>query len=73
MQDTPETIADRPTRPMPNKRFSVRVGLAECTVSCQTEQEAVRMARRQLNDEMPQMRDVISGIRDKEFRVDQAK
>jgi len=68
-----ETPAQTVSRPMPNKKFRVRVGLAECTVSCQTEQEAVRIARRQLNDELPGMGDVIKGILDKEFRVDPAE
>ncbi len=52
------------------KRFHVQVGLAECTVRCQSESEAVRMARTQLGERMPQMWDVIQGIADKEFRVD---
>ena len=53
------------------KTYHVRVGLAECTVSCTSEEEAVRMAREHLNKEMPQMTHVIRGILDKEFRVDQ--
>ncbi len=52
------------------KRFHVKVGLAECTVRCQNESEAVRLARTQLGERMPRMWDVIHGIDDKEFRVD---
>ena len=53
------------------KRYRVRVGLAECTVSCRSSEEAVRKARAELNREMPHMVGVIRGIADKEFRVDQ--
>ncbi len=73
MQEMPSVNVDQPTRVMPNKKFHVRVGIAQCTVSCQSEKEAVGLARKQLNDEMPQMREVINGIRDKEFRVDSAE
>ncbi len=52
------------------KRFHVKVGLAECTVTCVSETEAVRMARAELRREHPQMWEVINGISDKEFRVD---
>ncbi len=53
------------------KKYRVQVGLAQCTVSCRSATEAVRLARSQLADEMPQMWDVIQGIAEKEFRVDQ--
>ena len=53
------------------KRFQVRVGLAECTVTCDSPTEAVRMARAELRRKMPQMWEAIYGIADKEFRVDQ--
>ncbi len=50
--------------------YRVQVGLAECTVSGRTEQEAVRKAREKLNRDMPHMATVIGGILDKHFRVD---
>ena len=53
------------------KKFHVRVGLAECTVACETEQEAIRLARETIADEMPQTRVILENILDKEFRVDQ--
>lgn len=53
------------------KKYHVKVGLAECTVSCASEKEAVRLAREKLNQELPHMTGVIRGILDKEFRVDQ--
>ncbi len=55
--------------PDPQHRFHVKVGLAECTVVCGHEDEAVRLARRHLKQEMPQLRGVIDGILDKEFRI----
>ena len=51
--------------------FQVKVGLAECTVTCDSPIEAIRMARAALRREIPQMWEVINGIADKEFRVDQ--
>lgn len=53
------------------KKFHVRVGLAECTVVCGTEQEAVRLARVKIGQEMPKVRTLLHNIHDKEFRVDQ--
>ena len=53
------------------KRYHVQVGMAEYTVSCRSEDEAIRLARENLNKELPHMNNVIRGILDKEFRVDQ--
>ncbi len=54
----------------PTQRYRVQVGLAECTVTCASEQEAVHKARRQLKQEMPHLAQIIRGIQDKDFRVD---
>ncbi|MBN2291024.1 MAG: hypothetical protein JXM70_01285 [Pirellulales bacterium] len=51
--------------------YHVKVGLAECTVSCDSEHEAVKLAKDELRQQMPHMGTIIQGIRDKEFRVDQ--
>jgi hypothetical protein len=51
--------------------YHVRVGLAECTVSCGSKNEAVKMAREELRQQMPHMGTIIQGIRENEFRVDQ--
>ena len=53
------------------KKYRVRVGLAECTVCGTSEDQAIQEARRQLNQEMPRLSGVIRGIKDKESRVDQ--
>ena len=53
-----------------SNKYHVKVGLAEYTVTCQSEQEAVRVARQKLHNEMPHMRTVISNIMDKHIRVD---
>ncbi len=52
------------------RRFHVKVGLAECTICCRDEEDAVRLARRELVRQMPQMRQIVRRIADKEFRVD---
>lgn len=51
--------------------YNVTVGLAQCTVSCDSEHEAVKMAKDELRRQMPHMGTIIEGIRNKEFRVDQ--
>ena len=51
--------------------YHVQVGLAECTVSCGSENEAVKLAKDELCQQMPHMGTIIRGIRDKEFRIDQ--
>jgi len=52
------------------KKYRVQVGLAECTVCGASEDQAIQEARRQLNQEMPKLSEIIRGIKDKEFRVD---
>ncbi len=54
-----------------NKTYHVRLGIAEYTVSCRSEAEAVQEARDKLSHEMPQMASVIGNIMDKHIRVDQ--
>ena len=53
------------------KQYTVKVGLAECKVSSSSEKGAVRQARIQLGRQMPQMWDIIQGMSDKQFRVNQ--
>jgi len=53
------------------RTYHVKVGLAECTVTCQSEQEAVAKARDELRRQMPHMGTIIQGINAREFRVDQ--
>jgi len=52
------------------RRFHVQVGLAEYTLDCESEKEAVHIARQRLCKEMPHMRSVVDGILDRHFRVD---
>ena len=51
------------------KRFRVKVGLSEVVVRCATRQDAVRMARKELCQEVPRMWDVIQQLSDKQFLV----
>lgn len=51
--------------------YHVKVGLAECTVLCGSKNEAVKLAKDELRQQMPHMGTIIQGIREKEFRVDQ--
>lgn len=54
----------------PTKQWKVKVGLAECTVSCATPEEAVRKARAELRNRMPKFDLAIQNLGDQEFRVD---
>ena len=54
----------------PEKTFNVKVGLAECVVTCQSERDAVQLARTHFGQKMPQMWDVIQGIAEKDFHID---
>lgn len=51
--------------------YQVKVGLAECTVYCGSKDEAVKLAKEELRQQMPHMGTIIQGIRENEFRVDQ--
>lgn len=53
-----------------DKKFRVKVGVAECTVTCASEREAVEETRSQFRRQMPHMGTAIQGIRDREFQVD---
>lgn len=55
----------------PTKQWRVKVGLAECTVSCATQEEAVRKARTELQEKMPRFDLAIQNLGDQDFRVDQ--
>ena len=55
--------------PLAAREFNVKVGLAECVVTCQSEKEAVQLARARLGEKMPQMWDIIQGLADKQFHV----
>ncbi|MBN2023381.1 MAG: hypothetical protein JW809_11385 [Pirellulales bacterium] len=52
------------------KTYHVTVGVAECTVTCQTERDAVEKARAELRRQLPHMGTIIQGINVREFRVD---
>ncbi|MBX3412851.1 MAG: hypothetical protein KF708_09200 [Pirellulales bacterium] len=52
--------------------YRVRVGHAEVTVRSQSQEEAIRLARRQLCAELPRLWDVIHRLEDAQFRVDLA-
>lgn len=54
----------------PTKQWKVKVGLAECTVSSATREEAVRKARAELCDRMPKFDLAIQNLGDQDFHVD---
>ncbi|MCO6454599.1 MAG: hypothetical protein J5I93_04790 [Pirellulaceae bacterium] len=49
--------------------YLVRVGHAEVRVEGQSEQDALRRARRQLCEEMPRLWDVIQSLDDSRFQI----
>lgn len=60
-----ERFVELPLRP-----FRVEIGHAAVNVVCATPDEAIRLARRRLSEEMPRLWDVIHHIGDNKFRVE---
>jgi len=56
--------------PITERTYRVSVGLAEYTVRCRSEKEAIEEAKANLRRQMPHLGTVIQGIHEKEFRVD---
>jgi hypothetical protein len=75
---SPDTITPQPSHLEPPSgdaasnlhNYRVRVGLAECTVLCHTQREAVQLARVKIGQQFPQVRSLMLDILDREFRVD---
>ena len=55
----------------PTKKYRVKLGLFEFEVECRSKDEAIRLARTRLSDDMPRLYDVIHGIEDQEFQIDE--
>ncbi len=51
------------------KKYRVKLGLVEVVVECRSKDEAIRLARTKLSDDMPRLYDVIHGAEDQEFQV----
>ena len=56
-------------RPLPDQKFSVRVGMREVEIQCTTREEAIERARRQLCNELPRLWDVITSMEVHKFEV----
>ena len=57
--------------PSHNKRYRVKLGLTEVTVECNSKEEALRLARIRLTDEMPRFYDLILRGEDERFEVNE--
>jgi hypothetical protein len=53
------------------KKYRVKLGLFEFEIECRSKDEAIRLARTKLSDDMPRLYDVIHDIEDPEFQVDE--
>ena len=53
------------------KKYRVKLGLVEVVVKCSSKDEAIRLARTKLSDDMPRLYDVIQGAEDQEFQIDE--
>ncbi len=53
------------------KKYRVRLGLVEVEVECHSKEDAVRLARMKLSDDMPRLYDVIHNAEDQEFQIDE--
>jgi hypothetical protein len=54
------------------RRFRVKVGHSLCTVECETQEQAIRLARTKMCADMPRLWDVIKKMPDAHFRVEEA-
>jgi hypothetical protein len=70
--DSPRLDPPTSDSQVPLQSYRVRVGLAECTVLCHTQREAVQLARVKIAQQLPQVRSLMFNILDREFRVDPA-
>ena len=53
------------------KKYRVKLGLVEVVVECRSKDEAIRLARTKLSDDMPRLYDQIRGADDREFQIDE--
>ena len=57
--------------PIPTKKFRVKLGFSEVLVECSSKEEAIRLARKKLSDDMPRLYDVIRSADEERFQVDE--
>ena len=57
--------------PIPTKKFLVKLGFSEVSVECGSKEEAIRLAREKLSDDMPWLHDVIRLADEERFQVDE--
>ena len=55
--------------PMQTKKFLVKLGFSEVSVECGSKEEAIRLARKKLSDDMPWLYDVIHSADEEQFQV----
>jgi len=53
------------------KKYRVKLGLSEVVVKCRSKEDAIRLARKTLSDDMPRLYDVIHDAEDQKFQVDE--
>ena len=57
--------------PIPTKKFLVKLGFSEVSVECRSKEEAIRLARKKLSDDMPWLHDVIRSANEERFQVEE--
>ena len=55
----------------PTKKFRVKLGFSEVSVECTSSEEAIRLARKKLSENMPSLTDVIRSAAEYRFQVDE--
>ncbi len=55
----------------PTKKYRVRLGLVEIVIEGRSKEDAIRLARSKLSDDMPRLYDIIHGAEDEEFQIDE--
>ena len=64
------TMSDKP---VPNKKYRVKLGFNEVSVECNSREEAIRLARTKLSDDLPRLYDVIHKAEESKFQVDEVQ
>ena len=57
--------------PLGSKKYRVKLGFSQVSVECSSKEEAIRLARTKLSDDMPWLYDVIHSADDKQFQVNE--
>ena len=59
--------------PVPKKKYRVKLGFNEVSVECNSREEAIRLARTKLSDDLPRLYVDIHSAEESKFQVDEVQ